>query len=493
MKQSNIRNAPLLLVQLLESFSKKELEGLSHIVSCAYFNTDKHVIKLLDVLIKNILGNPWTSKAAQIRLFNRLFANSSTEVKTLDKKQKARLNAKMSLLTRLAERFLRMEALENSQSNRCELLMESLLERKQYRLFNKHLAKERKSIENDPKDFFYFKKLHLFEEEEFQYLADSGKWMKKDNLEIVLESLDLQYISKKLTYTLAGLNLMGFKSNKYTLPFFEDAIMKFFEEKYLDKSSIIKIQIAIISLYLKETPLQYKNLLDLLELHETDIRKNYVRSFYVEVGNFCINQVKKGKTEYYRHYINLQKVLDNKNLLIDKKSLSIGKLRSIVTYGCIIRDFNWVEKMIQKYSIFIDKKYRNDVVKYNLGYIEFGKKKYQCAIDLLQQVNNFQKSYDINKRMLILKSYYELEQYYTEPTAQLFRSMESFIKNHKLLSNNDKTMYKTFIRIFYNLYRIKHRVGTIKLDKLKDRIENAEFISNKLWLLEKIEELEKRK
>jgi len=493
LNKSNNRIAPLLLVKLLENFSKKELEGLKHIVTCAYFNTDKYVIKLLDVLIKNILGKPWTSEMTQIRLFNKVFTQSTSEIKKLDKKQKAKLNAKMSLLTRLAERLLRMEKLEKSQSNRCELLMESLLERKQYRLFNKHLAKEKKSIENDPKDLYYFNKLHLFEEEEFVYLINSGQWMREDNFERLMETTDLRYFSKKLAYTLTGLSLMNNKHSKYDFSFLENSAMKFLIKKNIDKSPIFKIQVAIINLYTKKTQDLYLSLLYLIDLHETTISKEYVISFYTGASIFCINQSKMGKSEYNQHYINLNKMLDDKNLLLFNNSLPITKLRNIVTYGCIVKDFDWVKAIITKYSPYLQKKYRNNVMKYSLGYLEFEKKKFQNAIDILLQVDNFQKSYDISKRIMILKSYYEIELHYSEPTAQLFRSLETFIKNHKLLTNNDKIMYKTFIRIFYNLYRIKHQVATVKLEKLKDQIDNAEFISNKLWLLEKIAELEGRK
>jgi len=483
-----------LLVELLESFSNKELEGLRHIAASAYFNTDKYVMKLLEVLIKHILGKSWTPEAAQTRLFNKVFSNSSTKVKMLDKKQKAKLNAKMSLLTRLAERFLRMEALENSQSNRCELLMESLLEKKQYRLFNKHLAKERKSIENDPKDFFYFKKLHLFEEEEFNYLTKSGNWVKSNNIKTVILSLDLWYLSKKFIYTIAEKNLIKQNSDpKKKSSILELIGTPVFKNCGYEKYPIFTLQLAVLQLMSSAKYNTYRNLLNLLQQNELKITRAYLIQFYTIAVNYCTHQIKLGKTAFFKHFVDLHKLLDRKQLLLLNNSIPTGKLINIVVHGCKIGDFEWVLKMIKKYTLFIDSKNRINVESYNLGYVAFEKGNYKEAINFLLEVENFNKSYDINKRIIILKSYYELEEHYSEPTAQLFRSLETFIKKHKLLANKDKITYKTFIRIFYNIYRIKHQVGTISLDKIKDRIENAEFISNKLWLLEKIEELERRK
>jgi len=468
MSKNNSRISPLLLVELLESFSKKELDGLKHIASCVYFNTDKYVIKLLDVLRKSILGKDWTQEAAQIRLFNKLYTNSLSDVKTLDKKQRAKLSDKMSLLTRLAERFLRMEALEKSQSNRCEMLMESLLEKKQYRLFNKHLVKERKAIEKDTKDFFYFMRLHLLEEKEFLFLMNTGKWVKSNNVDSVISSLDLKYLYEKLNYSIAKHEIKVQNSlNPLISPIPELIETEVFKNCGYRKYPIFTLQLAALELISNAKYSSYCNLVKLLKRNELMISRDYLMQFYTIAVNFCTHQIKKGKIEYFKYYVDLYKLLDNKQLLIINNSIPIRILINIVTIGCKANDFEWVLTMIEKYTPFINARHKDNVMNYNLGYVAFEKGDYEEA------------------------TYYELEQHYTEPTAQLFRSLETFIKSHKLLSNKDKIMYKTFIRIFYNLYRIKHWVGTIKLDKLKDRINNAEFISNKLWLLEKIEELEK--
>jgi len=42
-------------IELLNSFSEKEINGLRHLVTCTYFNTDKTIVKLLDIIIINYL------------------------------------------------------------------------------------------------------------------------------------------------------------------------------------------------------------------------------------------------------------------------------------------------------------------------------------------------------------------------------------------------------------------------------------------------------
>jgi len=67
------------------------------------------------------------------------------------------------------------------------------------------------------------------------------------------------------------------------------------------------------------------------------------------------------------------------------------------------------------------------------------------------------------------------------------------IFKNKQFTSVDKKTYKSTIRIFYNLYRCKHRVGKMTLETLQQKIEQAEYIASKAWLLEKIEALKKRK
>jgi len=202
---------------------------------------------------------------------------------------------------------------------------------------------------------------------------------------------------------------------------------------------------------------------------------------------------KKGNSSYFKHNVELYKILDKKKLIALNGVLSIQSLKNIALAGCKIGEFDWVGEMIKKYMPNINEKYRNDVERYNLGFVAFKKGNYEEAVDHFLKVDNFQKSYDIDKRLFILKAYYEMENHYTEPTAQLFLSVEAFVVNHKQFTVVDKKMYKNTIRIFYNLYRCKHRVGKMTLETLQQKIEQAEYIASKAWLLEKIEELREQK
>lgn len=488
------KKSAYLVIELLEAFTKKELDSLKRFTLSPYFNTDKYVIKLLDVLIKKILHQSIDNNIIHFKIFNKVFVNLPKASITLNKKQKALLNAKMSALTKLAERFLTVEALESSDKNRCELLLDALFEKKQFRLHQKHLKKEATLLSGNQIDVEYFDLRHLLEDHKFQYIHFSRKYIKEDNLNEVTRSLDLSYLSKKLTYTLTGLSYNNVKAHKK----YDQSVMVLIEGGFFDhtnykKYPLLVLNIANAKLMMEETLEAYHNLIKLIDKHEANISKNYLNVFYGVLVNFCIRQTKKGRSEYFSNYVELTKKMDLKNILFVANSFPIQKLKNIVTIGCRVKEFGWVIEMIEKCTPYISQKIRTDVVSYNLGYVAFQKKEYDTCIDYLIEVSNFNIRYDMEKRFLLLKAYYELDKHYLEPTAQVFRSIEIFVLRNKLINTKDKKYHKNFVNLAYNLYRYKHRVGKMDLSQLKDKFESATLISNKAWLKEKIEELENRK
>jgi len=488
MIENNREKIPYLVVELLESFSAKELKGLQKIVSCTYFNTDRYVLKLLEVLVKKVIHQTDINQLIQLRLYNKVFSDLPAAKKELKQKQKAILRSKISSLTRLAERFITIEALEKSDIHNYDLKLNALIEKKQYRLFLKNLRKV-ENISEDKQDDFDLK--YKIEEQRLNYLAKSGEWLKQDNLNEVMRSLDLRYLSTKLWNTA---NALAFQTRKPQHNY-DFSILQLIDNevfaKYLNGDfPLLSLQLASIQLSLKQTNNAFTHFINLLRQSENLISKEVLEGYYTIALNFCIRMIKKGKTKFHRSIVNLYEEMDKKNLLATNVSF-LERIRSIVVHGCRANEYNWVLQKIKKYSPYIKENYRVDVENFNLGYLAFQQNNYQEAINYLLEVNNFQKSYDIDKRMLTLKSYYELEKHYTEPTAQLFRSIEAFVLNNKQYTEVDRKVYKNTIRIFYNVYRYKHGVGKIALDKLKQQVEEAEYIGSKTWLIKKIEELRK--
>jgi len=493
MNENNKKNTPFLLIELLEKFSAKEINGLKQIVLSPYFNKDKYVIQLLDVLISKVLGKNRSNMQIQGILYQQVFNQAHSINAVLEKKQKSLLSAKMSALIKLAKRFLCVEALEHSKTNKSDLLLNALLEKKQFRLLDKEFKDEIKSGNEFIYDD-YFDHMFRVEEVRLHYLHQNGNWIKKDNINELMRHLDIRYLSKKLELTSSALSMAEAKpSANYDLSILSLINSAYFE-KYQDTDNLsLNVRVAVVSLMQDKSFKAYEQLLYILKENETKIPGDVLRNFYSIALNFCTQQSKKGHLEYFHHYVSVYKILDEKGLIAIGNIIHAGELKNIVVISCKIQQFDWVEGIINKYTPLINQAIRDNVNNFCLGYVAFHKKAYEQSIDYLLEMDNFNLRYDIDKRVMLIKSYFELDKHYLDPVAQLFRSFEAYIRNHKLINTKDKTGYKNFIRVALNLYRLKHKVGIIKIDTLKGIIDKATFVFNRPWLLEKIEELEKRK
>jgi len=446
-------------------------------------------IKLLEVLKKNVINKKQLDSEAQCMIYHRVFSDSSDSKTTLSKAQKATFNAKMNVLKRLVEKFLTVEALnENDISD--VLLDNKLLEKKLFRLLERRIKRHRQEVP-PIKGANYYLHQYQIETNVLNYLHYQRALDKQDNLPELNHNLDIHYILNKLNLHTTALSLMDvYASKEYDFAHIK-ATKVLLDLPQYSGHPLIRLHLAIIDLLTHKTHDDYTKLLDMIEYHKVAIPTDDLHAAYVVATNFCANQVIAGNLEYYKYQFELYRVMDNNNLILEDNSITPGKLKNMVSASCRTNEFEWAIQMIHKYCPFLKKGLRDNIYNFNLGKIAFYQKDYQAAIDHLYQIDNVDLDHDISRRMIMIKSYYELEDEYKETTAQLFRSAEKYIQECKPLNFKKRKAYKNFIRILINLHRIRHYVSKMGIATIEKKLENVVYISDKNWLLEKIDELKK--
>ena len=154
--------------------------------------------------------------------------------------------------------------------------------------------------------------------------------------------------------------------------------------------------------------------------------------------------------------------------------------------SCRLNEFDWAKETIQKYRPNLEKDHANSVYHFNMGAVAFYQNDFKTALSHFIRVEKFNLAYDINCRIMLLKSHYELDHEYDERTIRTFLLSERFIQSHKGLITRDKKAYKNFVRILINIYNTRHGAGKMTPEKVKRKLEKLEFVSDKKWLEEKI-------
>lgn len=480
---------PFLCIELLNTFSKKELDSLSEIASCQYFNTDKYVIKLLETLKKSVLGKRTFTPDVQVSVYKKVFSVLPTSKKTLNKKEKGILNVKMNVLTRLAEKFLSIQTLEQDESYKCDLLYNKLLERKQFWLFNRHIAKDKKLLTKKTKKEDYYKHFYKLEKTIFDYLHLDGKLVKKDNIPDIDYALDVNYILRKLSLYAAALSLKNASAQKKYNFSTINAIGPLLDLPQYAQNTHIALSRLSYELMETQSSEVYLDLLESLDKFADSVPTLAQKNYYSVATSFCAGRIRKGELDYTQDMFDLHKVMHKKNLLIENGVMPIRILKNMITMGCQTENFEWSEEILEYYYPFIRENVRESVYQYNMGMIAFHQKKYDKAHDKFIQVNKVDIAYDINVRVLILKCLYEKEKEYDEYTMQSFRSADKFFRTNKILTEQNKKGYINFINILINLYNIRHGDTKVSIDDIAEKLTQQALNSDKRWLLAKIEEL----
>jgi len=474
-----------LIIELLQSFSKKELKRFQQMVAAPFLNSDDKLVELLEILITHCIKYFEQNFDLTIA-YNQLF---HTKFKKLDTKQTNLIHSKMSLLLGLAQQFLMLQTLQDNATTKTALLQEALLAKKQYRLYEQSFKKEKKALQGVAKGIEYYEHQYILENNHLNYYQATGSISNQNNLYEVKESLSFNYLFNQLDAYLLELSLAEFSTAHKVDYIFFNALKPLLEIHQIKAHPLIKVYQCVIDLLRRKTDKEFFILIKNLHMYASVIPKNSLINFYNSAVNFCALQLRNGKKNYGRHLLDLYKTMDEKDLLFDKYQIHLGNLRNIIIQSCKLKEFDWAIEMLNKYEVFIPLNIRQAIKNYYLGSIAYFKKDYQLAIDYLFSLPNINLSHDINRRTTIIKAYYQLDVDYLETTQTLFRSFEKYIRDHKSLTSKSKTSYKNFIRTLINLYRIKHNATKMQLESVKIKLKAQKLNSNKSWLLEKVGEL----
>lgn len=474
-------------INLLNNFSKKEIDGFSHFVSCLHFNTDKYIMRLLKVLRREVLGKRQFDEDIKKSVYAKVFSDKVT-AKGLNLEQRKRLSAKLTGLTRLAERFLAIEALEEHEVYRSDLVCKKLLEKKQYLLFNRTINKEKKILAAQVQsDVLHHNRQYKLATNILSYSYHTGEIYKEDNLPEVLYHLDIRNSLAQLKVYVTMLSLRGINETTYNTSSTEISLQLLSLPQYANHP-MLQVYKATIYLMKTQNETAYRQLLDSLERHITHIPKIELSGFYATLTNFCIRQINKGQFGYLDLF-ELYQTIERKNLLIEGNFVSSVNLKSAIICACRIGEFDWAEEIVKKYKLLIRKPIQDSVYHFNLGVIAFYQRDYPSALHHFIRVDDVSTDYDINCRIMLMKSYYETDEHYDERTLQIFRTAEKFFKENKHLSPTRKRSYRNFVRILIYVYKFRHLSTKMTLESIKERLNKQDVNSDRNWLLEKIGEL----
>lgn len=466
------------LLSLLKSLNKKEHRQFKKFLNSPYFNTNKSLNKLYEIISDNeVVNNDFIQKEY---VYKKLFPQK--KYKDLHCRQY------LSSLTKLLEKFIQIEHFYKNKDLQNQALLKEFTYKGSENIFSQLYSKTKPSSTITDGEYYY----NLFRREDIrnQFLAytaqNQNRLLAQPNYSETIQFLDTFYLIYKLKYCCELLNYKSVGAlGKETILL--DDILELLKKKDYSGTPIINAYYKILLTFIyPDEEINYYSLIDFLKENDHQFQHDDSREMYIYAQNFCIRQINKGKSAYLQELLNVYKILLKRKIIYLNNQLSPWDYKNIVVTGLRCQDYSWVKSFIDKYKSKLPEKEKNNAYKYNLAKYHFYQKEYNDVLKLLQKVEYNDIFYNLDSKAMLLKTYFEIEEYDT--MYSLIESFKIFLRRSRDISKNRIKSYKNMLKIVQKISRRKLNRNTDVHELLKE-IEKTKPLADANWLKSKAMEL----
>ena len=472
------------LIKLLREWSKEEWKAFGKFLKSPYFNSNKKLVELYNYLSKyfpTFSSKSFTKENASSLLFAKSKKN--------DEKQLANL---MSQMRKQCDMFFAQQQLKSKPRLEKRLLCEYLGEQNQYELFKKSTKSLLQEIENEKvqttEDNFWMYKLN------FDLFIHAGTLKLKKNVpdfQNSVQSLTNFYISENMKMIIEANSRAMFLSDDTKVPL-EDAVVSFTRaSSQVDFS----VKLAFYDLFKQKTKSSFIKVKQLFFENLHVFEKEEQLNFFIYLMNFVGNLSQKGEQEYYGYSFELYKEGLKHRFLNEGENIHSSHFVNLVLTGILVDEIDWSKKFITEYKDSLVEKDKKIVVNYCLARIYVYEKKFDQAVDLLNELEEIPVAYAFRVRNLSLRCLYELylidSAYYDVLTSRI-ESFQKYIRRDKIWSEARKVGYINFCSFMLNLIDATTNYTAKNKKELEMRLD-ADIVISKKWFLEKLDLLASKK
>lgn len=204
--------------------------------------------------------------------------------------------------------------------------------------------------------------------------------------------------------------------------------------------------------------------------------------------NYCVLKILKGEKKYVKTKLELYKFILERKLWESEGNLNYVIFNNIVSSALENNQSDFAESFIKSYSCELNQPIRENMILISKARISYFRKDYSGALLQISKTTNYEDIfYKFAIKDLAVKCNYELKNY--ETIFSIIDSYRQLVKSNKLITENVKYRYKSYLKCLEELLKLKISPQKNKLQELNKIIETEVNIVNKDWLLNKANEL----
>ena len=385
-------------------------------------------------------------------------------------------------LTDRLENFFMQKYINEDVSYQYVIKYKALTSRNCYKAANYFYDGIKKNTTTMNADFF----LQQFEvaEAEVNYSASLQTRTKELNYASVLHNLDAFYLAKKLQLFCEIANFGNVLNLQTTLHLVEEVKLQSLKKPFSEIPIINIYLLILLTLTEPDEESHFKKLNKVITEHQSKLPVNEFKEVYTYIKNYCVKQINQGNTEYIKILFGIYTdYIENKRLM-QREYLSEFEFKNIVSTAIRLNEISWCRNFIRKYINYLAPAERMNALNYNQAYFYFQTGDFKLAIRKLRDVAFTDIVYQLDSRVILLKSYYELDeddQFFYHASA--FRL---FLLRNRHLSGFQKKINRNLIRFLTALRRNAGK--TPKIELIKKEILQEKNVADLNWLLNKVDE-----
>ncbi|MBY5958431.1 hypothetical protein KUV50_09830 [Membranicola marinus] len=338
--------------------------------------------------------------------------------------------------------------------------------------------------ENNDQGPGYYERFRL-EELDYGNNFRSGSAWKKSNIDRIDENLNAFFVLEKLRLALSIYSRQKYIQYEKELPFLE-VIFQLIDSGNLDDYPLIRLYYYAVLTYQNEDGDQmYFNLKAGLNALPLQKGNDYVRELITIALSYCIGKINQNQSSFYREALDWYQMMIRASILVENEHLAATTYRNIVLIAIRLQEYDWAINFAEDYSVYLKSDIRESTMMLSLGQIAFNKEDYDQVIRYLMNVDYISLSYNLQSKLILAATYYELGEY--DLLSNFLSTFSTYLRRKKSgLSSEKYDRHQRFINLLNQITKTpdwEHE----KWQDLLHQLQSDHEVVSYSWLVEKIE------
>jgi len=467
------------LYNLLNSFSRKELNELEDFVSSRIFNKNKSLIKLHEYISKNYKKfiNDTYSKH---EIFNYIFKN--------EKFSETKYWKLISSFALIIDKYLMFKEYSVDHYYQKNHLLEAYRRRnikKQYSYLSKEIKKNYSNEFNKGLNFF-LNQTH-FHFQNISYLGSGESIIMRNDIESMFENLRMFFIMTNITSISIISNFKkDFLKSSSSKLWLLDEILEYLRKNrtYMKKNyiTVYIFYLIIVSKINFDDEKHYFEARKLIMINIKKFSKNLLKHMLLNILNYSVIKMVKGDDKFLKEIFLINKVMDENSLTFFGENIEGDYFYSVIEHTTMLQQVLWAKEFLEKYKSCLSEESRESTVNLSAARIHFENNEYDMSLQQLLKVDNINPYFYLSHKILLLQNYFETGE--NESITPLLETLSKYLKRRIDISDELKDNYIKFLFYFRKLKTVSTTKVYLASNLLKE-LQKEKFFLQKKWILEK--------